>query len=67
MYISIDITYIYRLYLYYIMYRVYTTEGPTKKWLQQHAKKRKKWLQPGSNDFNLYPFNSLLENKKPSN
>ena len=29
--------------------------------------KHEKWLQPGSNDFNVYPFNSLLENKKPSN
>ena len=67
MYISIDITYIYRLYLYYIMYRVYTTEGLTKKWLQPHAKKYEKWLQPGSNELKLYPFNSLLENKKPSN
>ena len=56
MYISIDITYIYRLYLYYIMYRVYTIEGPMKK-----------WLQPGSNELKLYPFKALLENKKPSN
>ena len=38
-----------------------------KKWLQPHAKNREKWLQLGSNDFNLYPFNALLENKKPSN
>ena len=28
----------------------------TKKWLQPHAKKHEKWLQPGSNDFNVYPF-----------
>ena len=31
-----------------------------KKWLQPLAKKREKWLQPGSNDFNLYPFNWLF-------
>ena len=36
-------------------------------WFQPHAKKHEKWLQPGSNDFNVYPFNSLLENKKTRN
>ncbi len=38
-----------------------------KQWLQPQAKKHEKGLQPGRNDFNLYPFNTLLENKKPSN
>ena len=51
---------------------------PMKMWLQQQAIKRKKWLQPGSNELKLYPFKSIAEirinkdskripqNKKPS-
>ena len=51
---------------------------PMKMWLQQQAIKRKKLLQPGSNELKLYPFKSIAEirinkdskhipqNKKPS-
>ena len=34
---------------------------PMKMWLQQQAIKRKKWLQPGSNELKLYPFKSIAE------
>ena len=58
----------------------YTTMAflPMKMWLQQQAIKRKKLLQPGSNELKLYPFKSIAEirinkdskripqNKKPS-
>ena len=51
---------------------------PMKMWLQQQAIKRKKLLQPSSNELKLYPFKSIAEirinkdskripqNKKPS-
>ena len=38
-----------------------------KKSFQPQVKKHKKWCQPGANKVKLYPFNTLLENKKPSN
>ena len=41
----------------------YTTMAflPMKMWLQQQAIKRKKLLQPGSNELKLYPFKSIAE------